>query len=183
MTRRHCCCSLRLLFHVGPHDRFAEGGRRSSRHRHRDSVPSFSKTMAKQFMKEVEHACSSFSIRIVYTWLESLSTLGWSGLCGACGACGHQHGPHSDRVVRGRHRGLRRRVSSFHVEEFLEVPRLRRLLPFARKSHSTPSCHTWEDSETGASNLALLFSLAIHNALEEVKGQMQERELLFVFPG
>ena len=36
-------------------------------------------------------------------------------------------------------------------------------------------------SEQGDPLMPLLFSLAIHNALEEVRGQMQEEELLFAF--
>ena len=80
------------------------------------------------------------------------------------------------------------------MAKLLEVPRLRRLLPFVRKPYSTPSCYTWEDAEGRAHQIwqheggeqgdplmPLLFSLAIHNALEEVRGQMQEGELLFAF--
>ena len=106
----HCPGHHLSLFHVGPHDRFEEERRWSSRHRHRDSVPPFGGQDIGETVHEGSGTCLfAFSIRIIHT--------GWSGLCGACGAGGHWRGPHSDRVVGGRHRSLRPRVPSFHVDE------------------------------------------------------------------
>ena len=100
---------------------------------------------------------------------------------------------HAVRVVDGI--GAYDHVSrASMLSKLLEVPRLRKLLPFVRKTHATPSCYKWADaeghtheiwqhegSEQGDPLMPLLFSLAIHNALAEVRGQMQDGEFLFAF--
>ena len=78
--------------------------------------------------------------------------------------------------------------------KLLEVPRLRKLLPFVRKTYASPSCYKWADAEghtheiwqheggeQGDPPMPFLISLAIHNALAEVQGQMQDGEFLFAF--
>ena len=68
------------------------------------------------------------------------------------------------------------------------------LLPFVRASYVSLSLCSWEDdqgqrheirqhegAEQGGPLVPLLFSLAIHNALAEVKAKLVEGELLFAF--
>ena len=144
------------------------------------------KTLAKQFMKEVEHACSPFQF--------ALSTRAGVDCVGHAVRVATD-ADHTATVLSVDGIGAYDHVfRASMMAKLLEVPRLRRLLPFVRKSYSTPSCYTWEDAEGRAHQIwqheggeqgdplmPLLFSLAIHNALEEVRGQMQEGELLFAF--
>ena len=78
--------------------------------------------------------------------------------------------------------------------KLLEVPSLRGLLPFVRAAYLEPSRYKWADAEgvrhdicqaeggeQGDPLMPLLFSLAIHNALAEVKRELLPGELLFAF--
>ena len=66
------------------------------------------------------------------------------------------------------------------LSKLREVPGLQSLLPFVRQAYSSPSSYSWED-EKGQRHMALLFSLAIHNALKDVQGHLESGELLFAF--
>ena len=78
--------------------------------------------------------------------------------------------------------------------KLLRVPRLQGLLPFVRATYGQPTCYKWTDAdgvqhdihqheggEQGDPLMPLLFSLAIHDALTEVKAGMALGELLFAF--
>ena len=80
------------------------------------------------------------------------------------------------------------------VAKLLEVPGLRPLLPFVRSIYSQPSRYVWQDEagnlheirqhqggEQGDPLMPLLFSVAIHNALNEAKQEMLDGEELFAF--
>ena len=128
------------------------------------------KTLAKQFMKEVEHACAPFQF--------ALSTR--AGVV----CVGHEVRASTDADHTATVDGIGAYDHVFRasmLQKLLDLPRLRRLLPFVRNSYSAPSCYTWEDSEGTAHRIRqhegseqgdplmpLLCSLAIHNALEEV---------------
>ena len=73
------------------------------------------------------------------------------------------------------------------MSKLLEVSGLRALLPFVRASYVSPSRYSWDDDsgqrheirqheggEQGDPLMPLLFSLAIHNSLAEVKAQLAE---------
>ena len=144
------------------------------------------KTLAKQFMKDVEQACSPFQF--------ALSTRAGVDCVGHAVRVATD-ADHTATVLSVDGIGAFDHVfRASMLQKLLEVPRLRRLLPFVRKSYNAPSCYSWADSEgrvhqiwqheggeQGDPLMPLLFSLAIHNALEEVRGQMQEGELLFAF--
>ena len=80
------------------------------------------------------------------------------------------------------------------LEKLLEVESLRPLLPFARSVYSDPSCYHWVDDEgqrreirqqeggeQGDPLTPLLFSLAVHNALQEVQAELLPGDWLFAF--
>ena len=80
------------------------------------------------------------------------------------------------------------------MSKLLDVPGLQKLVPFVRKAYSQPSRYAWEDregerhwiwqhegGEQGDLHMPLLFSLAIHDALVEVRRHLREGELLFAF--
>ena len=80
------------------------------------------------------------------------------------------------------------------LSKLKQVPGLHNLLPFVRKAHSSPSSYAWEDAERqrhsigqheggeqGDPLMPLLFSLAIHDVLEEVQAELEDGELLFAF--
>ena len=80
------------------------------------------------------------------------------------------------------------------LAKLLEVPGLRPLLPFVRSIYARPSryvrqddagqrheVHQHEGGEQGDPLMPLLFSLAIHNALVDVKLEMRAGEELYAF--
>ena len=80
------------------------------------------------------------------------------------------------------------------MAKLLEVPGLRLLLPFVRSIYSQPSRYVWQDEagnlheirqheggEQGDPLMPVLFSLAIHNALNEAKQEMLDGKELFAF--
>ena len=82
------------------------------------------------------------------------------------------------------------------LSKLLEVPSLRNLLPFARVACAQPSLYVWEDAddvrhnieqhedgEQGDPLMPILFSLGLHNALEEVQQILDPREFLSVYLG
>ena len=84
------------------------------------------------------------------------------------------------------------RMTTFFERPCLfEVPKLQQLLPFVRKAYGAPSCYRWDDAEgqqyqiwqheggeQGDPLMPLFFSFAMHNALLEVKRQLQDGEFL-----
>ena len=81
------------------------------------------------------------------------------------------------------------------LSKLLEVPSLRNLLPFARVACAQPSSYVWEDAdgvrhnieqyvdgEQGDPLVPKLFSLGLHNALEDVQQNLDPGEFLFVYP-
>ena len=85
-------------------------------------------------------------------------------------------------------------LRSAMLGKLLEEENLRGLLPFVRMVYSQPSRHHWEDEdgcrkeicqheggEQGDPLMPLLFCLAIHNVLVEVRSQLLPGEHLFAF--
>ena len=85
-------------------------------------------------------------------------------------------------------------LRSAMLGKLLEEENLRGLLPFVRMVYSQPSRYHWEDEdgcrkeicqheggEQGDPLMPLLFCLAIHNALVEVRSQLLPGEHLFAF--
>ena len=72
-----------------------------------------------------------------------------------------------------------------------EVPSLQGLLPFVRATHATPTSYVWEDeagvqhriiqAEQGDPLMPLLFSLAIHDPLQQAQREFRADENLFAF--
>ena len=80
------------------------------------------------------------------------------------------------------------------MSKLLEVPSLRHLLPFVRQAYGSATSCSWQDAdgqrhrihqeeggEQGDPLMPMLFCLAIHNALAEVKLHLVEGEHLFAF--
>ena len=80
------------------------------------------------------------------------------------------------------------------LSKLYEIPSLCSLLPFFRKTYARASTCWWSDEdgvshrigqheggEQGDPLMALLFSVAVHNALAEVKEQLLDGEFLFAF--
>ena len=80
------------------------------------------------------------------------------------------------------------------LRKLYEVENLRGLLPFVRGVYSQPSTYHWQDEdgtrrvirqceggEQGDSLMPLLFCLAVHDVLAEVKEQLQDGEVIFAF--
>ena len=140
------------------------------------------KTLARQFGKAVEATCSPFrfalstragtdcvghAVRTATDRDPQATVLSIDGI----GACDHVH-------------------KSAMLGKLLEVPSLRGLLPFVRAAYLEPSRYKWADAEgvrhdicqaeggeQGDPLMPLLFSLAIHNALAEVKRELLPGEL------
>ena len=80
------------------------------------------------------------------------------------------------------------------MSKLVEVPGLQGLLPFVRTVYAQPFSHVWEDAEgrgqqvwqheggeQGDPLMPSLFSLAVHNSLEEVHQQLEPGEELMAF--
>ena len=169
------------IFHVGPYDRFEEERRWCSRQVFRRLV---AKTLAKQFMKEVEQTCSPFqfalstragvdcvghAVRVATDADHTATVLSVHGI----GAFDHVFRASMLQTPRGAQiaQVVAVRAKVVQCPVVLQMGRFRRKQIWQHEgaNRATHSCHS------------LLFSLAIHNALEEVRGQMQEEELLFAF--
>ena len=144
------------------------------------------KTLARQYSEAVEEACTQFqfalstragvdcvdhTVRLLTDQNPQATVLSVDGICAF------------DHVYR-----------SAMLSKLLEVPKLQGLIPFVRQSYAQRSCYIWEDDrgekhliwqgeggEQGDPMMPMLFSLAIHNALTEVKNSLQEDEHLFAF--
>ena len=144
------------------------------------------KTLARQFGREVEEACSPFqfalsskagvdcvghAVRVATEADAEATVLSIDGI----GAYDHVH-------------------RSAMLNKLLDIPSLWGLLPFVRATYCQPTCHKWKDQdgvqhdvhqheggEQGNPLMPLMFSLAIHNALVEVKASMRLGEMLFAF--
>ena len=141
------------------------------------------KTLAKQVSKQVEAACAPFQF--------ALSTRAGVDCVGHAVRVMTETNPDAtllsiDGVV----------LRSAMMAKLFEVPGLRPLLPFVRSIYSQPSRYVWQDEagnlheihqhEVGEQVdplMPLLFSLAIHNALNEAKQEMLDGEELFAFLG
>ena len=116
-----------------------------------------------------------------------------SGLCRTCGASHDRRRPSCHGVVGRRDWCIR--LDHVHhasmMSKLLEVPGLRTLLSFVRASYRSPSRCIGEDDqgqshvirqhegeEQGDLLMPLLFSLAIHNSLAEVKAHLAEGAFL-----
>ena len=144
------------------------------------------KTLARQFGKAVEEACSPFQF--------ALSTR--AGVdCVGHAVRAVTDADHLSTVLSVDGVGAYDHVfRASMLSKLLEVPKLQPLLPFVRKAYGAPSCYRWDDAdgqqhqiwqheggEQGDPLMPLLFSLAMHNALLEVKSQLQDGEFLFAF--
>ena len=132
------------------------------------------KTMAKQFMTDVEQACAPFQF--------ALSTRAGTDCVGHAVRVATDHDPEMtvfsiDGIGAYDHVSRSSILSKLH-----EVPSLRSMLPFVRKTYARVSTY-WRSDEDGVSHrigqheggeqgdplMLLLFSLVVHNALAEVK--------------
>ena len=142
------------------------------------------KSLARQFGQEVERVCSPFQF--------ALSTRAGVDCVGHAVRIATDPGASVlsidgigayDHVLR-----------SAMLGKLLEEENLRGLLPFVRMVYSQPSRYHWEDEdgcrkeicqheggEQGDPLMPLLFCLAIHNVLVEVRSQLLPGEHLFAF--
>ena len=135
------------------------------------------KTLARQFAHEVEAACAPFQF--------ALSTRAGTDCVGhavrAATEANQQATVLSIDGV-GAYDYVHR---SSMMAKLLEIPDLRGLLPFVRNTYGQPSCCKWTDAkgvrhdihqheggEQGDLLMPLLFSLAVHNVLVEVRDGM-----------
>ena len=85
-------------------------------------------------------------------------------------------------------------LRSAMLERFLHMPKARAILTFVRLSYGSPSIYSWEDDvgtqrtvtqadggEQGDPLMPLLFSIAIHTALEEAAAHLADGEQLCIF--
>ena len=108
------------------------------------------KTLARQFNGEVEHACSPFQSALsTRVRVDCVGHAVWAGT----------DADHSATVLSVDGIGSYDHVFQVSMlTKLLEVPRLRKLLPFVRNTYVAPSCYTWEDAE-GRSTHATLVTL------------------------
>ena len=142
--------------------------------------------LARQFSEQVEQACAPFqfalstragtdcvghAIRVATELNTRLTVLSIDGV----GAFDH--------VLRAA-----------MLSKVAEVPSLRELLPFVKAAYARPSSYVWVDEEfvrhtieqheggeQGDPLMPLLFSLGIHDALDEIQQQLEPGESLFAF--
>ena len=140
------------------------------------------KTLARQFGRELKEACSPFQF--------ALSTMAGVDCVGHAVRVATE--ADAEAIVLsiegiGAHDHVHR---SAMLNKLLEIPGLRGLLPFVRAIYGQPTCYKWKDldgvqhdvyQQEGDPLMPLLFNVAIHNALLEVKASMRPGELLFAF--
>ena len=144
------------------------------------------KTMAKQFMTDVEQACAPFQF--------ALSTRAGTDCVGHAVRVVTDHDPEMTVLSIDGIGAYDHVYRSSILSKLHEIPSLRSMLPFVRKTYARASTYWWSDKdgvshrigqhqggEQGDPLMPLLFSLAIHNALAEVKEQLLDGEFLFAF--
>ena len=145
-----------------------------------------SKTLARQFMTAVEETCDPFQF--------ALSTRAGTDCVGHAIRAATD-ADHEATVLSIDGVGAYDHVNrSVMLSKLLEIPSLQPLLPFVRAANSEPTRYKWQDDEghrhdieqheggeQGDPLMPLLFSLAIHNALEAVKEELEAGEMLFAF--
>ena len=144
------------------------------------------KTLARQFGKAVEATCAPFQF--------ALSTRAGTDCVG-----------HAIRAVtEANHHAIVLSIDGVgaydHVyreammEKLHQVPSLQGLLPFVRATYANPTSYVWEDEdgvqhrivyaeggEQGDPLMPLLFSLAIHDPLQQAQREFRADEYLFAF--
>ena len=143
------------------------------------------KTLARQFGAAVEATCAPFQF--------ALSTRAGVDCVGhAVRVATDQNTEATVLSIDGV--GAHDHVLRSSMMKLRDTPSLQGLLPFVRAVCSRPSCYKWRDSsgtchdihqheggEQGDPLMPLLFSLAIHDALQRVKEGLFPGELLFAF--
>ena len=143
------------------------------------------KTLARQFGKAMEATCSPFQF--------ALSTRAGTDCVGHAVRIATDRDPQATVLSIDGIGAYDHVHRSAMLGKLLEVPSLRGLLPFVCAAYLEPSRYKWADAEgvrhdicqaeggQGDPLMPLLFSLAIHNALAEVKRELLPGELLFAF--
>ena len=141
------------------------------------------KTLARQFAQEVEAACAPVQF--------ALSTRAGTDCVGHAVRAATEANPQATVLSIDGVGAYDHVHRSAMMAKLLEIPALRGLIPFVKSSYGQPSwtdadgvqhdIHQHEGGEQGDPLMPLLFSLAIHNALAEVREGMLPTELLFAF--
>ena len=143
------------------------------------------KTLARQFAHEVEAACAPFQF--------ALSTRAGTDCLGHAVRAATEANPQATVLTIDGVGAYDHVHRSAMMVKLLEIPGLRGLLPFVRSTYGQP-CYKWTDAkgvrhdihqheggEQGDPLMPLLFSLAVRNALVEVRDGMLPDELLFAY--
>ena len=142
--------------------------------------------LARQFMQEFESECAPFQY--------ALSTRAGTDCVGHFLRAATDDNPRATILsvdgVRASDHVLRLAM----LERLLHMPKARAILPFVRLSYGSPSMYSWEDDigtqwkvtqaeggEQGDPLMPLLFSIAIHAALEELASHLEDGEQLCAF--
>ena len=144
------------------------------------------RTLARQFMKDVEKTCAPFQF--------ALSTRAGTDCVGHAVRAMTDLDPRLTVLSIDGIGAYDHVFRSAFLEKLLEVEPLRPLLPFVRSVYSEISEYHWVDDEgrhreirqqeggeQGDPLMPLLFSLAVHNALQEVQAELLPGEWLFAF--
>ena len=144
------------------------------------------KTLARQFGPAVDATCSPFQF--------ALSTRAGTDCVGHAVRFATDANPEATVLSIDGVGAYDHVYRSAMMEKLLEVPSLQGLLPFVRSTYLQPSSYKWVDSEgvrhdiqqheggeQGDPLMPLLFSLAIHDALPEIKENLEPGEHLFAF--
>ena len=144
------------------------------------------KSVAKQFSKDVEAACAPFQF--------ALSTRAGVDCVGHAVRSITEMDQHATLLSIDGVGAYDHVFRSSILKKLKEVPALQPMLPLVRAVYSQPSRYWWQDEsghrheiqqheggEQGDPLMPLLFSLAIHNALEEAKREMVDGEELLAF--
>ena len=144
------------------------------------------KILARQFMKEFESECAPFQY--------ALSTRAGTDCVGHFLRAATDANPTATILSVDGVGAYDHVLRSAMTERLLHMQKARTILPFVRLSYGSPSSYSWEDDvgtqrtvtqaeggEQGDPLMPLLFSIAIHGALEEVPAHLEDGEQLCAF--